>query len=331
LVVAFEDDMLVRGPQVQQYWQLSREIEHLRIMAPETVYNDDNEIGDNVDDYKKTKFFGSMSKSQLERVVPGFLRVEVIVNETERTAKNQIKFPANWDFGDEFGGVRHIDPSICCHFHMEPPPLPDELFPESPVGDDIIVWETNIKAFSLRQFPTVSSSPILDWVVLMMGPGRLLPSQDKIGGYWSGREGAFGDEKRPSGGQPKLVAQQGGWMATKEQLIRMHNQLCLADFLPPFDKVSGGSDGLHPQNVEFWSGSYQFFTGGSKHCNMQRIISMNPDHFSKQLLYHTTNNKQKQLAQRRMLRADQLFGQLNTVMKMAEAAKVRILAEASIE
>ncbi|KAG7371151.1 hypothetical protein IV203_019721 [Nitzschia inconspicua] len=318
MFVAFEDDMLIRGHQVQHYWHMSQEIERLRIMAPESIKDG---LGDNVDDYKHTKFFGTMSKSQLERVVPGFMRVEVLVNDTERTAKTKIQFPADWDFGDY--GTRHIDPSICCHFHMEPPPLQDDTFPEAPGVDDLIIWETNIKAFSLRQFPT-GSSPLLEWSVLMMGPGKKLPDHAKIGGYWSGRGGSFGDEKRPSGGEPKLVAQQGGWMATKEQLVRMNGQLCLAEFLPPFDRIAGGNDGLDPHNVEFWSGSYQFFTGAGNHCNMQRIISINPDHFSKHLLYHTANNKQKQLGQWRMLRADQLFGQLNSVKKMAEKAKVEI-------
>ena len=114
-------------------------------------------------------------------------------------------------------------------------------------------------------------------------------------------------------------------MATKEQLIRMNNKLCLASFLPPFDDMGAGNDGLDPQNVEFWSGSYQFFTGAANHCNMQRIISMNPDHFSKHLLYHTANNKQKQLARRRMVRANNLFGQLNSLMKMAQKAKYDVL------
>jgi hypothetical protein len=319
LFVAFEDDMLIRGQQVQHFWEMSQEIERLRVMAPESVHSNE-QLGDNVDDYKRTKFFGTMSKPQLERVVPGFMRVEVIVNDTERTAMDTIQFPADWEFGDTSGGTRHIDPSICCHFHMDPPPLPDEQFPETPVVDDLIVWETNIKAFSVRNFPPESSST-LEWSALMMGPGKKLRPSVKIGGYWSGREGAFGDEKRPSGGEPRLVAQQGGWMATKEQLIRMHNKLCLAEFLPPFDRIAGGNDGLDPHNVEFWSGSYQFFTGAGNHCNMQRIISLHPDHFSKHLLYHTANNKQKQLTQRRMLRADQLFGQLNKVKMMAEQAK----------
>ena len=59
---------------------------------------------------------------------------------------------------------------------------------------------------------------------------------------------------------------------------------------------------------------------------MQRIISMHPDHFSKHLVYHVANNKQKQLAQNRMLRADHLFGQLNTVQKMAIRAKQRAVS-----
>jgi len=51
---------------------------------------------------------------------------------------------------------------------------------------------------------------------------------------------------------------------------------------------------------------------------MQRVISMHPDHFSKHLIYHVANNKQRQLVQERMVRADHLFGQLNHVRKAAE-------------
>jgi hypothetical protein len=111
-------------------------------------------------------------------------------------------------------------------------------------------------------------------------------------------------------------------MATREQLVRMNNYLCRAPFLPPFDYVDPmRDDGLEPHNVEFWSGSYQFFTGGKNHCNMQRVISMNPEHFSKHLVYHAANNKQKQVnTKRRMVKANQIFGQLNTVLKNAKLA-----------
>ena len=76
-----------------------------------------------------------------------------------------------------------------------------------------------------------------------------------------------------------------------------------------------------------WSGSYQFFTGVKSGCNMQRILSLHPDHFSKHLIYHVANNKQKQLSKERMVRADHLFGQLNSVKKMAELGKQNILKE----
>jgi hypothetical protein len=233
-----------------------------------------------------------------------------------------LDVPIDHDFGEALGGHRDLDPSICCHVLMEPN---DGTIPERPPAEDVVVWETNIKAFSLRQMPPGSS--LLDWVALMMGPGRQLSASKRIGGFWSGRNGAFGNEKKPSGWEPELVAQQGGWMATKEQIIRMNNNLCRASFLPPFVKFAVGNDGLSP-TVEFWSGSLQFFAGTARRnsCNMQRIISMHPDHFSKHLLYHTSNNKQKQLTRQRMVRANNLFGQLNGVMKMAQQAKKEISA-----
>jgi hypothetical protein len=348
MFVAFEDDMLIHGTHVEHYYKLSLEIEKLRIHAPVTIETP----MDDVDEYARTKFFGTMSKPQLERVVPGFVRVEVIVNETDRTAQTNVipKYPIDHTFDELNGEEKHIDPTICCHFHNEynipsrndnnssnnnDSVVEDEStvidYPKSPLPDDLIVWETNIKAFQIRQFPSLPSSSseasMIDWAILMMGPGKMLPVGDKIGGYWSGRNGAFGDDKKPSGGEPKLVAQQGGWMATKEQLIRMNNKLCLAKFLPPFDNVGKGNDGLDPHNVEFWSGSYQFFTGAFNHCNMQRIIVAHPDHFSKHLLYHTANNKQKQLASYRMVRANHLFGQVNFLKKNAERTKQRVLKE----
>jgi hypothetical protein len=51
---------------------------------------------------------------------------------------------------------------------------------------------------------------------------------------------------------------------------------------------------------------------------MQRVLSFKE--FSKHLVYHMANNKQKQLATSRMLRADHLFAQMNTVLKKAQTA-----------
>jgi hypothetical protein len=59
--------------------------------------------------------------------------------------------------------------------------------------------------------------------------------------------------KKPSGGVPDLIAQQGGWMATREQIIRMDEELCMGRFLPPFDLPVYYEDGQQSMNVEFWS------------------------------------------------------------------------------
>jgi hypothetical protein len=58
-------------------------------------------------------------------------------------------------------------------------------------------------------------------------------------------------------------------------------------------------------------------------CNMQRIILLDPKNFSKSLIYHSANNKQRQLTQEglkeRFTKANTLLGQLNTVRKQALA------------
>ena len=62
-------------------------------------------------------------------------------------------------------------------------------------------------------------------------------------------------------------------------------------------------------------------------CMLQRIVSLDPDRFSKQLLYHTANNKQRQLAERRnmLVKVNDLFGQLNTARANAESEMQRRL------
>ena len=57
---------------------------------------------------------------------------------------------------------------------------------------------------------------------------------------------------------------------------------------------------------------------------MQRIISMNPDHFAKQLLYHTTNNKLMQTERNRVVRINDLFVELNRFRKTADRETVSI-------
>jgi hypothetical protein len=313
LFLAFEDDMRITGLHLQHFLYMSEEIDRLRQSAPTAL----KDVPENLDDYKKTKFYGPMTQEQLSRVVPGFIRVEVLLNATEHGAqRNVLPIPRDFEFDD---GTHHVHPEICCLVDGNRKGLPP-----APDAEDVIIWETNAKAFSLRELPPGQSE--LDWTALMMGPGKKLKPAEKIGGYWTGRKGAFGDEKRPSGGVPELIAQQGGWMATQSQIARMNNGLCMGSFLPPFDQPTYYGDGQESMNVEFWSGSYQFFTGVRGGCNMQRVVSLHPDHFSKHLIYHAANNKQRQLGRERMVRADHLFGQLNTVKKIATKAKAEMEA-----
>jgi hypothetical protein len=348
LFLAWEDDMRVTGPHVQQFLQQTHALDILRAQAPATLPDVPEPM-----DPSDQKFFGAMTKQQLDRLIPGFVRVEVLLNATEHGAQLTLDpIPLDYQFAvtksdsdnhntnaaDNTANVvtttttqeeRHFDPQPCCQVHMSP----NDETPVHPDRSDVVVWETSIKALSARQLPASSAHEqtrsLLDWVVLLPGPGKRLPKDQLMGGYWSGRDGAFGDEIKPSPGMPDLIAQQGGWMATREQIMRLHTAQCQGAFVPPFDEPIYRADGQESMNVEFYSGGYQFFTGVLGGCNMQRIVSLHPDHFSKHFVYHVANNKQRQLAARRMVQADHLFGQLNTVQKRAEQAKASMLSTSS--
>ena len=325
LFVAFEDDMRITGDHVSHFLQMSNEIEKLRLEAPDSV---PGQVPVDLDP-KTMPFHGALTKQQLDRVVPGFIRVEVLLDENENGAQTKLdNIDTDFNFEvSEKGEVKtkevHFNSRICCHVQMKP----NKNTPVHPRPADVVIWETNVRALSILNMPKPKvgkPSTLLDWVAVLPGPGKRLPDATRIGGYWSGREGAFGDEEKPSGGRPDIIAQQGGWMATKSQILRMNNDdICMGSFVPPFDPPMYRKDGQESFNVEFWSGGYQFFTGVRGGCNMQRIISVHPDYFSNHFLYHVANNKQRQLSRERMLRADNLFAQLNTVRKAAEKALIK--------
>jgi len=108
-------------------------------------------------------------------------------------------------------------------------------------------------------------------------------------------------------------------MATQSQLLRWHTELCPGGFLPPYEGPHFNYDGLDMRNVEWYSGGMQLTT--VRHaCNLQRIIAIQPGNFSKSLLYHSANNKQRQLHGKReemFTKANTLLGQLNTLRKRA--------------
>lgn len=356
--------MRITGHHVHQFVSLSLQLERLQQATPDAL--DETLPAEIVADPYNSTFFGPMPRKRLlERLIPGFIRVEVLLNATENGAQlpgERDPIPIHHEFyiNDQKQEL-HFDPSYCCHVQMSIN-VPDDadaariqaakdaLPPALPSMDDVVIWETSVKALSARKLPPLlqnnsnNTGNALDWIILLPGPGKHLPDTELMGGYWSGRNGAYGkDAAKPSPGMPDLIAQQGGWMAlTKQQVLRVNHdeQRCMGTLLPPFDGPVYHRDGQESMNVEFWSGGYQLFTGVRGGCNLQRFIPFssstktgdNDDHddiataFSKHFIYHVANNKQKQLARRRMVRADDLFGQLNTVVQMAQDEEKRLLA-----
>lgn len=309
LFIAVEDDMRISGAHVEHFWKTSLALEYLE---PET-------------NQESALFYGPLTQRQIDRLIPGFVRVEVLLDPSINGAQKvldpvPIHYPNN----------RHFDPVPCCHLHIDPHEFPQQQpLPAQPARDDVVIWETNIRAMAVRQLPTLhhnsTISSYLDWVALLPGPGKHLDIADSISGYWSGQDGAFGaNASKPKGGEPTLIAQQGGWMATARQIGRFQ-RLCEGSFVPPFDEPIYRDDGQESMNVEFWSGGYQLFTGVRGGCNMQRVVSLRPEHYSKHFIYHAANNKQRQLSSERMVRADHLWGQLNSVLQAAQHTKHKIL------
>lgn len=299
----FEDDMVITSDHISNFIHMSRELHRLtNDAAPGSL-----------DDPEDKSLTGPLTAPRLRRMIPGFIRVEVL-KEGSEAADESDSVPVDWGFASHPGEEMHVNPTICCSFPKEEGGSEGD-FLETPQPQDLMVWETGIRGFSVRQLPLSSH---LGWVALQPGPGNGLASGETIGGYWSGSDGDFGPKGNPPRTtDPQFFGQQGGFMASREQILFFEKQ-CPGRFLPPFDLPLFKDDGLVKMNVEFFSGGFQLFGDGKGACNLQRIISLNPEIFSKQLLFHAANNKQLQISKKRRVRADNLFGQLNAVKKRAE-------------
>jgi hypothetical protein len=78
-------------------------------------------------------------------------------------------------------------------------------------------------------------------------------------------------------------------------------------------------DGLDRRNVEYWSGGLNLFSAKNG-CNLQRLVSLDPDKFAKQLIYHSSNNKQRTVKKEQFIKMNDFFGQLWTIRNDAEEA-----------
>jgi hypothetical protein len=303
----FEDDMLITGDTIRNYIEVSQELSRLRELAPvELPMHSAN-----------PNFHGYLTKAQLQRVIPGFIRVEVLLDEEQYGAQEELDPVPITD-------RPLVDPKPCCQLHNSRTLSSNR--PANPESDKLMLWESNIKAMGIRKMPSPSE---LDWVVLLRGP-RVFDRRLVIGDYWSGLDGYFKNaSKKPDRNRPdtktfRYINNQGGWMATRKQIWEWHTEICPGGFLPPYEDPEYHLDGLDKRNVEYWSGGLSMFT--KEHgCNLQRIMPLEPARFARSLLYHTANNKQKQFKQKRefLIKVNDFLGELNTVRVNAEAEMYR--------
>jgi len=99
----------------------------------------------------------------------------------------------------------------------------------------------------------------------------------------------------------KGVGQSAGYIATRQEAADLVLRRCPA-FLPPFDSLR--QDGLWLHGTEYWSGSLQLWVD----CRVERLLDIY--NFSRHLIYHTTNNKQKVKTGGSRVSANTLMNQL---------------------
>jgi hypothetical protein len=338
--VSFEDDMMIHGAHVQNYVQMTNELYRLRRLAPEHATYPLAQAAN--------KFHGDMTRLQLSRLIPGFIRVEVTRPDWKphKHARGFSQVPVSLQWNETLT-TAIIDPSVCCHVAAETAVHHPYISLAHPSVDRLYFWETTLNALSVRKMPE-HSSQLLNWVLLQAGNDDQYFADAKfvIGEYWTGRDGYFNknntgtsqqqqqqqQQERPSRQNGDSLNNQGGWMATRRQIWEWHRQWCRGGFLPPYDHPVFAMDGLRSQTVEYWSGGIQLV--GVKACNLQRIIALQPDVFGKHLLYHTSNNKQKQKYVKHRFAATHIqdfWGQLNTVKRNAERVRQRELLNQDAE
>jgi hypothetical protein len=235
--VAFEDDMLIKGDHVKHYLKMTKELARLRTLAPDNI---DIPNGVKAQEY----FHGPLTKAHLSRLVPGLMRVEALLVEDQYGAQSQLA-PITIDL--EFGGVnRTVDPRPCCHVSNK---TVNDHIPAAPSSDKLFIWETGIDGLSVREVPS------LGWVMLM-GGATASKARPILGDYWSGRDGEFGKLGRPQGAAGKYLSNQGGWMATRQQIWEWHTELCPGGFLPPYYAPHYRLDGIDARNVSNLHGGF---------------------------------------------------------------------------
>jgi hypothetical protein len=318
--------MLFTAQHVQYFLDVSQELQRLTRVAKQSE--------ETMKSPSLSSFYGNLTWKQSQRLLPGFFRVEVLPKSPTHDEQQQRlqKFADSSSSSvpiDPTQPLQSINPNYCCHiplgqqqttttttnsfnknFFNNQTLILQQRLPPNPESNQLITWETAIQGFSLRQFPTWS---YLDWVAFLPGVRRLRSEDQAIPSYWTGTYSDPKHRHRPFIGNPQLFAQQGGFMLTRQQIQLLESDLCVGRFLPPFQEPFFLKDGLWQNNVEFYSGGFQLFGNDEMDagCNLQRIVDLNPTNFSKHLIYHTANNKQRSMPKERIVPLDYLFTQLH--------------------
>ena len=126
--VNFEDDMVVKGDHVRNYLQLLHELERLKRNAP-----------DGLDSSESThdNFYGTMTKWQLQRLIPGLIRVEVLLNESKYGTQEVLDPVPITD-------RPLIDPQPCCQMSHQ---TSGKERPEFPHSDQLFLLSYPRRAF----------------------------------------------------------------------------------------------------------------------------------------------------------------------------------------
>ena len=233
---AFEDDMRIMADHVVNFLEMSVEIDQLRLMAESSpdgkVY-----VEDGLEDKRRSRG-KSMDKAtvgndivqdpltaeELRRLWPGFVRAEVLDSSIQNhpllshshidNYKWKQNVPPSFQYEEEYGT---IDPNVCCNV-----PPGRERTPPNPKKDDLLLWETDISAMGVRHYPGG-----IGWAAAMTVEDRA-----DIGSYWSGEGNIYNDVdmKRPRRVN-SLIGQQAGWMASRSQILYMHEHACPGEYL----------------------------------------------------------------------------------------------------
>jgi hypothetical protein len=226
LFLCFEDDMLLHGVHVEHYREMTDAIYEMRQSAPR-----EGATRQTVEEALH-HFHGPMTVQQLSRTIPGWIRVEVARPGFVPSRMNPTfpQIPMDYEWPGPVPSDEPIDTSICCH--IETATAAAHNVTATPSSRDIFFWEMSITALGVRKMPNNTS--LLSWVMLLGGSNQEIFTDPNyiIGDYWSGQDGYFGAEERPDRKLGAYSSNQGGWMATRRQIVEWHAEWCRGGFLP---------------------------------------------------------------------------------------------------